>query len=622
MTENSSDELALGAEFPAATGKQWRELVSKVLKDASFESRLVAQTYDGLRIEPLYPRKPHATLVTGRRGGSAWTVMQRLDHPQAAAANSEAVHDLANGATGLSLEFTGAVGAYGFGLAPAPEEIAHALEGIDLASGVAFDLDLAPGSNDTAREIAGLFKRRGGVPAAGNIRFGLDPIGAAAVAGGSALAWAAMSGELAGIVADLADRGFQGPFATADGRVVHNAGGSEAQELAYAVAVGVEYLRALEGGSVALDAARRMIYFRLAADADQFLTTGKFRALRKLWGRIEEACGLTPAPAFVAAETAWRMMSKRDPYVNMLRTTVAVASAAWGGADAITVLPFTMALGLPDRFARRIARNTQLVLLEESSLARVADPAAGSGGMEDLTDQLCRAAWQRFQQIEKAGGAWAALQQGEFQRDVAPVRAQRRTAVALRKDVIIGTSDFADLAEMPVSIVDVAPSWPPARGAEPRWEQLAPFRLAEPFEALRDAADQMCLRTGARPKVFLANLGPVSEFGTRAAFAKNFFEAGGIEAPTNDGFTGAEAAVTAFRHSGARLACLCSSDQIYAREASVTAKALRNAGASVWLAGRPGTLEAELRQAGVSGFIFTGCDVLEALQAAHSLMAA
>src|SRR5271166_6027633 len=622
MTENSSGDLALGAEFPAATRAQWRELVEEVLKGASFESRLVAQTYDGLRIEPLYPRKPHATLVTGHRGATAWTVMQRLDHPQAAAANAEAVHDLANGATGLSLEFTGAVGAYGFGLAPAPEEIAHALEGIDLASGVAFDLDLAPGSNDAAREIAGLFKRRGAVPAAGNIRFGLDPIGAAAVAGGSALAWAAMSGELAGIVADLADRGFQGPFATADARVVHNAGGSEAQELAYAVAVGVEYLRALEGGSVALDAARHMIYFRLAADADQFLTTAKFRALRRLWGRIEEACGLAPAPAFVAAETAWRMMSKRDPYVNMLRTTVAVASAAWGGADAITVLPFTMALGLPDRFARRIERNTQLVLLEESNLARVADPAAGSGGMEDLTDQLCRAAWLRFQQIEKAGGAWAALQRGDFQRGVAAVRAQRQTAVALRKDVITGTSDFVDLAEMPVSIVHIAPSWPPAGRAEPRWEPLAPFRLAEPFEALRDAADQMCLRTGARPKVFLANLGPASEFGARATFAKNFFEAGGIEAPTNDGFTDREAVIAACKRSGAMLACLCSSDQIYAREASATAQALRTSGASVWLAGRPADLEAEFRKAGVSRFIFAGCDVLEALQAAHSLIAA
>src|SRR5262249_15519027 len=201
-----------------------------------------------------------------------------------------------------------------------------------------------------------------------------------------------------------ADRGFCGPFASADGRLVHNAGGSEAQELAYALAVGVAYLRALESGGTALDAARRMIYFRLTADADQYLTIGQFRALRTLWARIEQACGVVPAPAFIAAETAWRMMTKRDPYVNMLRATIAVFSAGLGGADAITVLPFTMALGLPDGFARRVARNTQLVLLDESNLAKVVDPTAGSVGMEDLTDQLCRAAWKLFQDIEKTGG--------------------------------------------------------------------------------------------------------------------------------------------------------------------------------------------------------------------------
>ena len=147
------------------------------------------------------------------------------------------------------------------------------------------------------------------------------------------------------------------------------------------LAAAVAYLRALEAGGCGLDAARAMIYFRLAADADQFLTVAKFRALRKLWARVEDACGLTPRPAFLAAETAWRMMTRRDPYVNMLRATLAVFSAALGGADAVTVLPFTMALGLPDRFARRIARNTQLVLIEEANLAKVGDPAAGAGGI-------------------------------------------------------------------------------------------------------------------------------------------------------------------------------------------------------------------------------------------------
>src|SRR5262249_47366036 len=220
---------------------------------------------------------------------------------------------------------------------------------------------------------------------------------------------------LGAAIPDLAAHGFRGPFAPADGRVIHSAGGSEAQELAYALAVAVGYLRALEARGIAVDAARGMIYFRLAAAADQFLTIAKFRALRMLWARVEQACMLAPSPPFVAAETAWRMMTKRDPYVNMLRATIAVVAAALGGADAIAVLPFTMALGLPHLFARRIARNTQLVLLEESNLARVTDPAAGAGGVEDMTAQLCRAACARFQEIEQAGGASDALRTGMIQ---------------------------------------------------------------------------------------------------------------------------------------------------------------------------------------------------------------
>src|SRR5262249_32837404 len=164
--------------------------------------------------------------------------------------------------------------------------------------------------------------------------------------------------------------------------------GSEAQELAFSLAVALAYLRALEAETPLADAAR-MIFFRLVADADQFLTVAKFRALRKLWARVQEACGLAPRPALVAAEAAWRTMTQRDPWVNMLRATMAVFAAGLGGADSITVLPFTAALGLPDRFARRMARNTQLILLEESNLAKVSDPAAGSGVIEDLTAKLC-----------------------------------------------------------------------------------------------------------------------------------------------------------------------------------------------------------------------------------------
>src|SRR5581483_5929877 len=222
-----------------------------------------------------------------------------------------------------------------------------------------------------------------------------------------------------------------------------------AQELAFVLAAALAYLRALEGGGIALERARGKIFFRLAADADQFLTIAKLRALRRLWARIEDACGLAPAAPLVAAETAWRMMTRRDPHVNLLRTTLAAFAAGLGGADAVSVLPFTLALGLPDRFARRLARNTQLVLLEEAHLARVADPAAGAGGFEALTDQLCGAAWTLFQAIEAEGGAAAALTRGSIQAQVAAARACRQAALADGTDVLVGTTIFPNPDELP-----------------------------------------------------------------------------------------------------------------------------------------------------------------------------
>jgi methylmalonyl-CoA mutase len=614
MTE-ASDDLPLAAEFPPATAEQWRRLVEGVLKGAPFDKKLVARTYDGLAIEPLYARKAESEPVASRAPAKAWTVMQRVDHPEPAAANAEALNDLENGASGLSLVFAGSVGAYGYGLDASEATIARALDGVHL--GIALDLDLSPQTKDAGALLAALVNRRGMAPAATDIRFGFDPIGAAAAGGGSPLPWSELAPIFNAVISDLADQGFRGPFAAADGRVIHNAGGSEAQELAYVLAVAVQYLRALEAGGIALDAARRMLYLRLAADADQFLTIAKFRALRKLWARVEDACGLAPKPALVVAETAWRMMTQRDPYVNLLRATIAVFSAGLGGADAISVLPFTMARGLSDRFARRIARNTQLVLLEESNLAKVMDPAAGSGGLEDLTDKLCRTAWALFQEIERAGDAWAALERGLIQKKVAAVRAAREQAVARRKDALTGTSDFPDLAETPVAVLDVSPVAPTPYPAALKFDPMPAIRLAAPFEELRDASDCVLAQSGARPKIFLANLGKPADFAARATFAKNFFEAGGIEAVTNDRFMSRDHMLTALRSSGAKLACLCSSDDLYAREAIDAAKALTAADVPVYLAGRPGEREQALRAAGITDFIFAGCDALAALRRAH-----
>jgi methylmalonyl-CoA mutase len=612
-----TDELPLAAEFPAATRDDWLRLVRIALKDRPVE-RLTSKTYDGLPIEPLYPRAAGARPIAARQG--PWQVMTRIDHPDPAAANAQALDDLENGATGLSLVFRGAVGDRGYGLDASKEVIARVLDGVVLDAGIALELHTGETTKDAADHVAALVKSRGIAPGAVDIRFGHDPLGAHVGGGGAPIPWRELAPRFAAHVAALARQGFRGPFAAADGRIVHDAGGSEAEELAYALSAAVAYLRALEGAGIALADARTMIGFRLAADTDQFLTIAKLRALRLLWARVEQACGLRPQPAFVSAETAWRMTSRRDPHVNMLRTTIAAFSAGVGGANAIAVLPFTAALGLPDRFARRIARNIQLLLLEESNLWRVNDPAAGSGGIEDLTGKLAAASWALFQEIERAGGAPAALEAGLIQRRVVVTRARREQAVAQRRDALTGTSDYPLLSETPADVLDAKAAPTPSYPVGVTYLPLPPMRLAEWFEQLRDASDRILAATGARPKIFLANLGTPAEFNARATFAKNFFEAGGIEAVTNDGFASDQAMTAAFRTSGAQLACLCSSDDVYAARAVDAARALASAGAThIYLAGRPKDADA-LKAAGVGAFIFAGCDALATLRAAHDIV--
>jgi methylmalonyl-CoA mutase len=635
MSNNTvrADDLTF-TEFPPASREQWLALVSSVIKGAPFEKRLVSKSYDGIAVGPLYERDSGARAAFGHTAGAPWRIVQRIELPNPAAASAEALHDLENGATGLALVFAGTIGAYGFGL-DGNASLARLLEGVALDAGVA--IDLQPGANapQIARQLTDVVRGHGVSPVTTHISFGFDPLGHIAMGTQSAPSWRDDSAGFAASINDLAFRGYGGPFAAADGRIVHNAGGSEAQELAYVLAMALAYLRALEASGIALTDARRMVYFRLAADADQFLSTAKFRALRKLWARAEEACGLTPAPAFIAAETAWRMMTRRDPFVNMLRATVAVVAAGLGGADSIAVVPHTAAIGLPDRFARRIARNTQLILLEESNLAKVADPAAGAGAVERLTHELCVAAWSLFQEIEKAGGAAAALEQGLIQAKVVAVSAERERAIARRKDALTGTSEFPDIAEAPVEVLALSPLAPSTAGVSPvlhthRQEAggttavpapLPSRRLPEPFEALRDASDLVLERTGARPRVFLANLGGLADFTARATYAKNLFEAGGITAVTNDGFASREEMLSSFNASGAGIACLCSSDAVYAMEAAAVASALRGAGAKhIYLAGRPGELEPMLRAAGVGTFIHVGCDLLAILTAAHAIL--
>ncbi|MFG1478553.1 methylmalonyl-CoA mutase family protein [Xanthobacter sp. V4C-4] len=602
--------LPFATDLPPVTREDWLKLVDGVLKGAPYDKKLVTATYEGLALDALPPRKPQAPILAGRAAGAPWIISQRVDQPDLAAANAQALEDLDGGASGLSLVFASAPEARGFGL-PDGADLEVVLKDVllDLIE-TRIESGAFVGRED-ALAFAAVVEARGLDPKAVSVSFGLDPLSDFAAAGTLPLAWPLLAKRFAETSALLAAKGFQGPLARASGTVFHAAGASDAQELAAVLAAAVAYLKAYAEAGVPLEEAATRIEAALVADVNQTATIAKFRAIRLLWGAVLRESGLPSTALKVHATTAWRSLTRRDPYVNLLRTTVAAFAAGVGGADSVTVLPFTQALGLPDAFARRLARNTQVMLIEESNVHRVADPAAGAGAVEAYTDGLAQKAWDLFRTIEGRGGLADVLSDRWLQGEIAEVKARRDKDVATRKAPITGTSEYPILVqEAPEVLAPLA-----ARPAPAADGALQPYRVSEAFEALRDAAEA-APRT---PTVFLATLGPVAAFTARATFAKNFFEAGGIAAAVPDGFADLDALVAAFKAAGTPFACLASSDEVYASDAAAAATALQAAGAgAVWLAGKPAAIEAELKAAGVSGFLFAGCNVLDTLAAAQA----
>ncbi|MDT8909536.1 methylmalonyl-CoA mutase subunit beta [Amycolatopsis sp. PS_44_ISF1] len=600
--------LELAAGFPAAERARWQELVAGVLRksgrlpedfDGAPESKLVSRTYDGIEIQPLYTREDavgelgYPGLPPFVRGSkpegvisSGWDVRVRHAGPGAKAVNTAVLADLEGGASSVWLLLGGAALPV-TALADALNEVY-----VDLAPVV---LDAGPEYEAAAQALLEVFAERE-IPASEAVgTLGADPIGVTARTGEAQPV--APAAELA---ARVAAKYPKLRTLVADGLPFHEAGGSDAQELGATIAVGVAYLRALTEAGLEVDAAAGQLEFRLAATADQFLTIAKFRAARRLWDRVLEVCGADPAVRGMHqhAVTSPAMLTQRDPWVNMLRTTVACFGAGVGGADAVTVLPFDSAIGRPDAFSSRIARNTSAVLLEESRLGGVIDPAGGSWYVEKLTAELAEAAWAEFTAIEAAGGVEAELASGALAGRLAQTWAQRTRRLDTRRDPITGVSEFPNLAEKPVRREPLPVST--QDGGLPR------HRYAEGFEKLRDASDSYLAKHGERPKVFLATLGPVAAHTTRAGFAANLFQAGGLEA-VNPGATGDLPA--AFRESGARVACLCGTDAAYEEQAASVAAAL--GAETVLLAGKAS-------YEGISGNVFAGCDALEVLTGIHA----
>jgi len=595
------EELRLGGEFPAATRDEWRELVVGVLRKAGrlpdgaelpdpVEEVLRRPVATGVTVAPLYTAEDAGDLpaavgvpglapfVRGSRAGAAssdvpagWDIRQRHAHPDVATTKEAIAADLENGATSLWLVL-------GDGAVPV-----DALP--DVLSGVY--LDLAPvsvqGGLPAAEAFLSLVEGRTDLAPGGSL--GLDPLGEQAASGQPR----DLSG-LAGVARRAAPLGLR--TVTVDATVFHDAGASAVEELGCSLAAGVGYLRALTDGGLSVDEAFAAIEFRYAATADQFTSIAALRAARRLWDRVGQESGASPGGRAQRqhAVTSSVMTTKRDPWVNMLRTTVACFAAGVGGADAVTVQPFDAALGLPDGFSRRIARNTQNLLVEEGSLARVLDPAGGSWYVESLTEDLAQAAWAWFTEIERAGGLARALADGLVAERIGQAWQARAERLATRVDAITGVSEFPNLTEK-------LPEREPA--ADPRPTGGLPrVRAAQEFEALRDAADA----AATRPAVYLATIGPVARHTARAAFAGNLFQAGGIATPAGDGASG-------LAEAGTTVACICGTDKDYAESAAGLAKELRDAGATaVWLAGKP-----DPGVDGVGGYVYAGCDALDTL---------
>lgn len=688
-----STKFSIKDEFPPVDYDQWRALVEADLKGAPFEKKLVTHTYEGIDVQPLYTRQdvPSQGDPLGFPGlppfvrgshplgftSTGVDLRQEHTHPDQVAANRAILADLAGGVTSLLLKFDAAARN---GYDPDNREAAELVGQDGILAYCRSDLDLILAG--VKLDIIGVTIEAGAafLPAAALLvalwqqreislekaqgAFNADPLATLARDGRlptSPDAALAMLADLARWTTKFC------PGVTAAGvdtSPYHHAGATAAQDLAFAMATGSEYLRAMTAAGLDVSSAARQMLFRISLGTHHFLAIAKLRAARWLWWRVVKECGGSDAAAAmrIHARTSDRVLTHRDPYVNILRNTVSVFAAVVGGADAITSVPLDHVAGLPDERSSRVARNTLLILQEEGHLHRAADPGGGSWFLDTITRQIAEEAWRIFQEVERQGGMQAVLESGWVNQQIDAAYAPRAKDIARRKEGLTGVSEFPNLVEERVEVTppDLSALREAAvldlRGARPAEDlsllagdpdktavavaaasenatigQLArglrfhdsPAEIqavearsfAKPFEELRDATDAWEVANGRRPRVFLANMGPIAHHTARANYAKNFFEVGGFGVVTNDGFRDADAAIDAFAKSGASIAVICSSDQVYSEMVPTVAPKLKAAGArSVVLAGNPGNNESAWRGVGVDRFIFIKCDVLATLR--------
>ena len=645
---------SLAEGFDVIGDAQWRTMAETALKGAPLD-RLVRKTLDGVARGPLFTRSdlekvgplpapgaaPYLRGLTAERDPYLpWGIRQIIDDPDPKAANEALRTDLSGGVSeiALALDPTGANGVAVRTL----DELKTVLDGVML--------DLAPVHLQPSRmapqyaALALAYMQDQGLDLKtlkGGL--GLSPIGQKSLAGGGAAKLPVRLQRTAEAAAWCAEHAPNIKVVSITANAPHEAGGSAAHELAFACAGGASYMRAFIDHGLTPDQAANALEFSFAADADVHLTIAKLRAARRVWARVADAFGCSPEAQGmrICAITSSRMLTARDAWNNLIRNACAGLGAAAGGADSITIRPFNEPLGTATPFARRLGRNLQIMLMEESHLGVTADPAGGSYLHETLGHRLAQAGWDLFQQIERRGGLFETVKAGWLQNEVAKTRDANVAQYAEGREALIGVTQFANLEERPVEAGqrDYTPPKLDAPTLEPQpftdkldaaraghairvldlpeqdWAPLRYMRLAEPFEALRDAADAHAKKAGAAPKAFLATLGALADFNARASFASNRLAVSGVETDQALEYADIDACAAAFAKSGSKLAVICGTDDAYSDMAEELAEALKQAGAKeVWIAGKPGAIP------GVDHFIHMRSHSLEDGERAHTVL--
>jgi len=618
--QKHDEQKKLFDDFPPVTTEQWEAVISKDLKGADYDRKLVWKTPEGIRVNPYYRKEDLDKLGyldvfpgdfpfvrSGRKKENNWFVRQDITVTDIKEANKKALDILMKGIDSLGFVMDP-------GKAPSIEEIERLMENI-YSEIVEVNFNCGKQAPKVFEIYLELVKKynRSLQKIHGAVNF--DPIANLMIGGNF------YESEEADFdaCAKLIESSKHAPhFRTLSVNATHfkNSGSTIVQELAYAMAYGNEYLHRLTEKGISIDDIGPNLKFHFAVGSSYFMEIAKIRAARFLWAKVVNAYGPSDAEitrTHIHSVTADWNKTLYDPYVNMLRTTTESMSAIIGGTNSLTVKPFNAIYEAPDKFSERIARNQQLILKEESYFDKIVDPGAGSYYIENLTDSLIEEAWKLFLEIDKAGGFIEAFKKGTIQQQISESAEARNKAIASRKKILVGSNQYPNFTEHLDRHIEAHVMEPMDCSMEnPIVETLKPYRGAQEFEQLRSRTD-LIARDHKRPVAFMFTYGNLSMRRARSQFSSNFFACAGFEVIDNNGFKTVDEGVKAAMEARAEIVVICAADEDYLK---IAPEILEKTGdqAIIVVAGYPKDTIEELKSKGLKHFIHVKSNVLETLQ--------